>query len=126
VAIAFFVLLPKWMIAFYLMLYGNLFLLHSEGDTEVLLNAIALLFVLQLDEIIFALFVPARLRRMMEALPDLAVEEDVGYWSCWRHAAPFAKFGCSACVLGIVIIGMPRCGYDGLAVVFDFFYFIFF
>jgi len=64
-----FVIFPKAFIAIVLWWYGLYFLVTSENDSELLLNAVALLFVLDIDEYVGEL-VPESTREQVSQFPQ--------------------------------------------------------
>eukprot|EP00035_Acanthoeca_spectabilis_P009682 m.170825 g.170825 ORF g.170825 m.170825 type:complete len:384 (-) comp14802_c0_seq2:1048-2199(-) len=71
-----FVIFPKVVIAMGLWWYGCSFLLSSENDADLLLNSVALVFVLEIDEYM-AKLVPESTREQVDKFPDyeLTAEE---------------------------------------------------
>lgn len=64
------VLSPKLTVALTLWYYGGGFLNLSENSTSLILNTVALLFILQVDDIIYQGAVSAHLRAKFESLPS--------------------------------------------------------
>ena len=65
-----------------LALYGCRFLVHTISIGELLLNAVALEFVLNMDELIFEALAPSRVLRLVDAAKPLPVPRVLGHH--WR------------------------------------------
>ena len=48
-----------------LLWFGSLYLIHTIEINELILNAVALEFVLRIDDILFVCFVPTRIRALI-------------------------------------------------------------
>eukprot|EP00494_Astrolonche_serrata_P026713 UN26976 len=57
-----FVLLPKLIVAGVLLTYGGGYVLGAKGNEDLLLNALAVAFIMDLDEIFFRFFLPMNIR----------------------------------------------------------------
>ncbi len=56
-----------------LLWYGSLYLVYTIAINELILNAVALEFVLSIDDIIFACFAPTRMRALIKSAKHLRV-----------------------------------------------------
>lgn len=65
-----FVLVPKLIIGVSMLIIGGLFLNTSASNTDLLLNSLAAVFILDLDEIIYTFATPGHLKRLLEAVPS--------------------------------------------------------
>mmetsp|Transcript_92389 Transcript_92389/g.258163 ORF Transcript_92389/g.258163 Transcript_92389/m.258163 type:complete len:282 (-) Transcript_92389:108-953(-) len=112
ICIVAFIVIPKLVLALALLVTSYTFLAMSPENMEIILNATALIFIIEVDESLFSFFELPEVRCLMDAFPQFEEEDTsetvVRLRPLWR----FLKF-LLACVL--VIIGMTtfkRCGYD--------------
>eukprot|EP00931_Biecheleriopsis_adriatica_P066404 TRINITY_DN40774_c0_g1_i1.p1 TRINITY_DN40774_c0_g1~~TRINITY_DN40774_c0_g1_i1.p1 ORF type:complete len:313 (-),score=55.41 TRINITY_DN40774_c0_g1_i1:38-976(-) len=63
------VVLPKFAIGIAMLYFGGRFLASSGSNTDLLMNSLAVNFVQDVDEQIYALLVPPRVKRVIESLP---------------------------------------------------------
>lgn len=64
------VLVPKFSIATFLLVYGTGFVVTTDDNADVILNALALGFVIELDEMGYALL-PSQMQECVEDLPSV-------------------------------------------------------
>jgi len=72
--ICMFVLGPKLAIGISMLIVGGLFLNTSGSNTDLLLNSLAAVFILDLDEIIYTFATPGHLKRLLESVPSFDAE----------------------------------------------------
>jgi len=74
-----FILLLKYALNISLVVYGTGFLLLSETNADLILNALALTFVLELDEMFYQFFLTTEMKVMVETFtPMVVIQEDSG------------------------------------------------
>lgn len=71
VAVAICLVLPKFIIAIMLLMCGSTFLASSVNEEEVLLNCVALVFIKEVDELMFYCLNPPYHRRLLAAMPPV-------------------------------------------------------
>lgn len=108
-AISILILLPKIAIALVLMMYGNYYLASSGSDGDVLLNSMALCFIVDIDELIYSCFMPCYTKRLVAAIPPLTRPEVEGFFKLWYGWGTFIKILLIA-VCAFVCHFIPRCG----------------
>ncbi|CAK0902444.1 unnamed protein product [Prorocentrum cordatum] len=69
------VVVPRLAIAFFLLNAGLLFLCHTVNLQQLLFNSLALGFVLDIDEMIYPIFVPSRVQRVASRMRPFTLEE---------------------------------------------------
>ena len=70
-----FVIIPKVLIALLLLYYGGLFISRSQTASEIILNAVALNFICEIDELMYNYFIPESLRLSKQKdLPEITVD----------------------------------------------------
>jgi len=69
-----FVLMPKFAIGISMLIIGAIFLTSASSNTDILLNSLAAVFVIEVDELIFAFMTPAYMRNLIESLPPFGGE----------------------------------------------------
>jgi len=72
-----FVLIPKLSVAAFLLCYGAGFLLAARKDADVVLNALALVFVIELDDYMYSYGLPFNLKNYCETVPPVIPNTDV-------------------------------------------------
>jgi hypothetical protein len=65
-----FVVVPKFVIWFVLAISGNYFLMETAGIVYVIMNSVALTFIIQLDEIAYQCFTSNHVKHIMENIVD--------------------------------------------------------
>lgn len=110
------VFVPKLLLALSLGLIGTRYLAISADDTELILNCVALVFVIDLDELIFQFFSSPKARLVMQSIPPFERRvKDHFPWNMWTLIAPFVKFIFSVGVTFCIFFTTPTCGYiDGI------------
>lgn len=97
----FLIILPKMALTCILWYYGCGFLAYSEDDTELLLNAVALIFVIEIDEYIYSGVVPDGMNSGLECFPELSISHDdsveFGFLHRW---AIYGHFVLSGIIIG--------------------------
>lgn len=112
VGVYLFILLPKLLLACFLVPLAFAFLVVSPGNMDIILNATALIFIIEMDESFFWFFSLPEVRCIMEAVPKFEAGEIKREWK--RPAIQLAKFLVS---FGMVLWGLLTfhwCGNDGL------------
>jgi len=74
-----FVLLPKLALGVAMIIIGGLFLTSSASNTDLLLNSLAAVFIIEIDEMIYTLFGPGHIKRLIEAIPPFEIEHSPIY-----------------------------------------------
>jgi len=74
-----FVLGPKLILGVTMMIIGGIFLNSSSSNTDLLLNSLAAVFILDLDEIVYSFMTPGHTRRLIEDLPPFEAEANPHY-----------------------------------------------
>lgn len=64
------VVIPKFIIWLVLAISGNYFLMETAGIVDVIMNSVALTFILNIDEMIFATFTTVAVKHMMANMED--------------------------------------------------------
>jgi len=65
------VVIPRFYIAFFLWYLGSLMLVYTYNINDLLMNAVVLGFVMELDEQLYAVFAPSHLKRMLQKVEPL-------------------------------------------------------
>ena len=89
VGVSLLVILPRWIVAVALGFTGSLYLSQQVSQAQVVLNVVALEFILSLDELIYHAFVPRRLHITlvnMEPLPRVSCKS----WELFGTLCKFA------------------------------------
>ena len=105
-----FVVLPKLAIAGYLTWVGNRFVLLSETDTDLVLNCVAMTFVIEIDELILATLSSQLNRRMVQNLKPV----ETGRWKTYTALdqtvlTPILRPAVWAGVVAYFIHNLPQC-----------------
>lgn len=66
-----FVVLPKFALGTLLWWYGASYVVMSDSNAELILNTVAVLFVLEIDDQMYIVTVPARVQKVFKALPPV-------------------------------------------------------
>jgi hypothetical protein len=66
-----FVILPKLVIGLALWWYGSTFVARSVGNDELILNAVAVVFVLEIDDQLAKVTIPQRMAQLLAKLPPI-------------------------------------------------------
>jgi len=82
----------------FLAYFGSLFLVHTIPLGDLLLNAVALEFVISIDELLFEVLAPAKLQRLVAAARPLKVRA-----SAARSGLDAGSMGTLACVGGCIV-----------------------
>eukprot|EP01083_Nonionella_stella_P289140 984028_1 len=69
------VLAPKLAIAMCLFVFGSYFLITAEQEADLILNAVALAFVTEADELLYQAFVSNSVQKVIEDLPGIDVKD---------------------------------------------------
>ena len=89
--ISFTVILPKLLVAAFVLIFGLTYLVYAKNDSELILNCTALCFVLQLDEFMYAFFANPKARRINEACPPFTKGKGEGGARLVLFLQPFAQ-----------------------------------
>lgn len=95
------VLLPKYAIAFALLIIGAGYIVNTDSNENLILNALALGFIIELDEMIYEGLIGTRLRQFVEKTPVINIkgsERDASF-----TALAFGRFGIVAKLLLLAI-----------------------
>jgi len=107
-----FIIVPKFIISVVVLAYGSLFLASSVSNQDVLLNVLALVFIMEIDEMIFTFFAPRRLIAAMEALPEFQYDGDDGFMKKLRTWGLQMKIVFCFVGVGLFYCLTPTCGLD--------------
>lgn len=81
----FFVLMPKLFVAATLLCWGGGFVVGATSNEDVLLNSLALVFVIELDEYMYSFALPKNLKKFCEEMPPVIPNTDFittfTYWN---------------------------------------------
>merc|ERR1712150_128466 len=92
-------LLPKLLIAIALVIYGAAFVASGENNEGMILNAVANVFILEIDDLVFGLLTPAMYKLWIESCGTITLcEDEVGEWQLYL---PY---------LGILCLGLGTFG----------------
>lgn len=69
-----FILFPKVCIASALLSYGTGFVVNTDEESDLILNALALGFVLDIDEMIYGYFLTFNMQNLIETLPPIQID----------------------------------------------------
>lgn len=99
------VLLPRAVIAVLLGFVGAQFLVLTSDMGDLLLNAIALAFIIDLDDVIFAAFMPVRAQVLMQNLDPLPAR---GFALNWRFpwASALTKLSTATGVILLIVFSL--------------------
>jgi len=111
VGFAVFLLLPKLGIAAVLLAFGAMYLSISTSNSGLILNTLALCFIIDTDELVYHFFVGARIQRLIDAVPAIELAHMPQPWRCWAYVAPVMKLLVSVSIAVVVMMAQPRCGY---------------
>mmetsp|Transcript_124949 Transcript_124949/g.358735 ORF Transcript_124949/g.358735 Transcript_124949/m.358735 type:complete len:294 (+) Transcript_124949:102-983(+) len=110
--IAVFILIPKLALAIGLLIYSFWFLMVSPNNMEIILNAVAFVFILQVDEALFGFFSLPEVRSLMDSLPPF--EEDGESKTAWlRPLWQLLKLVVGAVMIAAAIVTYGWCGNEG-------------
>mmetsp|Transcript_57841 Transcript_57841/g.103475 ORF Transcript_57841/g.103475 Transcript_57841/m.103475 type:complete len:438 (+) Transcript_57841:69-1382(+) len=111
-----FIIVPKLLIALAVLAYGSLFLAASTSNADVLLNALALIFIVEIDELIFSSFAPRKLAAVMEALPEFEYKSGDSLSKQLRQWGFQMKLVFCIVFVWLFYFLSPACGVDSLLV----------
>jgi len=72
--VTFFVIIPKLCVAFALLTYGTGFVVNTDDDGDLILNALALGFVLEIDEMSYEYFLTFQMQDVLDNLPAIGLK----------------------------------------------------
>lgn len=75
------IILPKFAIGVLLWWYGASYVAMSENNSELILNTVAVLFVLEIDDQLYKVTVPSAIRAVFEALPPVKTGGVISWFS---------------------------------------------
>jgi len=108
------VILPKLVVSVLLLIFGGCYLAASASDADLLLNSLAVVFIMELDDMIFAFFTPSRNKHLMAAVPPFdSNEEETGFWKLNSHFGPTFKVLVVIFLVTSLYFGTQRCGDEG-------------
>eukprot|EP00965_Chrysotila_dentata_P232812 6199208-Pleurochrysis_carterae.AAC.1 len=67
------VIVPKVLLNFLWIIYGGTFVAYSASNVDLLLNSVAMTYVLDLDDLLFSCFTPATIRHGMREIPAVYI-----------------------------------------------------
>jgi len=85
------ILLPKFIIAVFLGINGTFYLAASANDSELLLNTLALEFVLGVDEMVYVSMAPMSTRSIMLQIPPFRTEKRRAFFRWADAISPIIK-----------------------------------
>ena len=107
-----FICIPKGLMGLFFLVIGGMYISVSGSNETIIMNTLALYFVLEIDEFIFMGFVSPKLKSSMESLPPASIPHEVGcsprFTSCVVHFGSLLKL-----LLFVVVgngIGVSVCG----------------
>lgn len=104
-----FILLPKAIISLMMFFVGGWFLVVAVSEEELLLNALALAFIFEIDEVLFCAISPQWHQRVLEAMPPMKANR--GY--IWRDLLGSAvKILFVIATVSLCMFLLPRCGWE--------------
>lgn len=65
--------MPKLLIALTLLVFGFLFIFDTEDRIDIILNAVALVFVLEIDEMLFKFAVPSDMQQTLNTVKEYKI-----------------------------------------------------
>lgn len=71
-----FVILPKYIIAVLLMFVGSGFIVRAEGISDIVLNTVAVSFVLQVDDFAYRGFTTSSMKILYESIPPIGLFDE--------------------------------------------------
>jgi len=113
VCICVFILFPKLLLAAFLLVYAYCLLAVSESDFDIILNATALMFIIELDEMLYAYFSLPEVRVLLETIPPFVVGTDPAKESLLIQLRPIfqlMKFAVACALTGWSISAYKWCG----------------
>ena len=110
-----FICLPKGLMGLFFLVIGGMYISVSGNNETIILNTLALYFVLEIDEFIFMGFVSPKLKASMASLPPVSIPHQAGclprLTTCLTHFGSLLKL-----LLFIIVgngIGFSACnGFD--------------
>lgn len=96
------VILPKLTIAVCTLLFGGMYLGVSEGNPDLILNSLAIVFIMDIDEMVSAFLAPGRISRLVENLPPFESDEMSLGWNFGQSYSTALNLAISAAVIGIL------------------------
>eukprot|EP00747_Dinoflagellata_sp_TGD_P155827 gnl/TRDRNA2_/TRDRNA2_177616_c3_seq3.p1 gnl/TRDRNA2_/TRDRNA2_177616_c3~~gnl/TRDRNA2_/TRDRNA2_177616_c3_seq3.p1 ORF type:complete len:325 (+),score=28.41 gnl/TRDRNA2_/TRDRNA2_177616_c3_seq3:123-1097(+) len=109
------ILLPKLSLAVSLLLFGGFFLASSSGNIDLILNSLAVVFVIEVDEMIHGFLTPGTIRRIVEAMPAFETNELAPLWRFLQRTSTVWKFIASIVMVIILYAYSPECANDPCA-----------
>jgi len=107
------ILLPKLLLAIALLLMGFAFLSVSPKNVDIILNATALVFIIEMDEALFDYFSLPEVRSLMGAMPTFEEEDPSGVLVKLRPLWRFLKFLLCCAVVAVGMVTYHWCGHEG-------------
>merc|ERR1719343_1347807 len=104
--------LPKLIIAVALLYIGCCFLCSSPGNTDLLLNSLAVTFITEVDEMIFSFLAPKKVKKLIEAIPAFEAEEERPARVQLRRIWMFLKLAMSFAIVAVFMVTSPKCSMD--------------
>merc|ERR1711924_558628 len=107
-----FIIVPKILVAAGLCLMGYTWLVATDFLPDLILNSLALAFVVQIDELIFSVFLPARMESDLErtrfALPADDVDmNDPESGQAFEQRTVIKEYRRTACFMTFVLLFVP-------------------
>eukprot|EP00929_Paragymnodinium_shiwhaense_P014379 TRINITY_DN12227_c0_g1_i5.p1 TRINITY_DN12227_c0_g1~~TRINITY_DN12227_c0_g1_i5.p1 ORF type:complete len:558 (-),score=113.93 TRINITY_DN12227_c0_g1_i5:47-1720(-) len=104
------VILPKLGLAIAVLFIGCLFLAMSTSNTELLLNCMALTFILDIDELLFKTMTSDEVSRLITSMPLFEAREEKGTWAeQWHHTRSMRGLVAATAIALLVLWAAPSC-----------------
>eukprot|EP00929_Paragymnodinium_shiwhaense_P007447 TRINITY_DN11136_c0_g1_i1.p1 TRINITY_DN11136_c0_g1~~TRINITY_DN11136_c0_g1_i1.p1 ORF type:complete len:768 (+),score=120.12 TRINITY_DN11136_c0_g1_i1:101-2404(+) len=104
------VILPRFLIAVAILLVGSLYLATSASNAEMLLNCVALVFILDIDDLLFKTLASSERVRLLQAMPIFKVDHEAHCPGIDGHKTQSLRrllFG--SLLTAIVFLFVPQC-----------------
>jgi len=111
-AVAFLVLviMPKVVIAVLLSVSGSMFVVMSESDQDLLLNCLAVQFIIEVDELLYNVFTPSAITALLDRPLIVETSENQSYQTFFNlFISPYVKI--LVCGLWVASVFGSRWGY---------------
>eukprot|EP00929_Paragymnodinium_shiwhaense_P080873 TRINITY_DN4221_c0_g1_i1.p1 TRINITY_DN4221_c0_g1~~TRINITY_DN4221_c0_g1_i1.p1 ORF type:complete len:598 (+),score=92.95 TRINITY_DN4221_c0_g1_i1:115-1908(+) len=104
------VILPRFLIALAVMVVGSLYVAMSTSNTEMLLNCVALVFILDIDDLLFKTLASNEKVRILNSMPVFESDEPP---SCsvvdWQKTQSVRRLFFGLLLTGSVFLVVPKC-----------------
>lgn len=113
VAVTLFIVLPKFGICITVLIFGSLYLAVSASDADLLLNALAVVFIMDVDEIIFSFMATYRTRAAIAMVPAFSSKRAHWLSRLLQHWGSVWKFLLCAGLAVLIWFCVTSCGSAG-------------